>query len=504
MKTVERTARLRVELDGSAPEEGLRRRLSRIEVTGELSVPAQCELTFVGGSSGSFSPPAPGSRVRVFDPSATDPVFEGEVTAVEEVFGPGGERETRVRSYDLLHRLRKRQPVRSHREVTFADLVRELTADLGVSVRASEEGPVIPQVIQHRQSDWRLLREMGDRSGLYLDLRGDVVRVMTLEGEGEPVELTYGEDLLDARVERNTDGALSSTEVLAWDPRRAAWHRERAADARSGRRSPAAAPATDVGGTGERSLTDELARDASTAASLGRGVLDRAAAGEVVLEGTADGRPEIRPGRPVRIRGLDDRLDGRYVAARVRHRVDEEAGYVTSFSTEPPPPPPRPAGATATVGVVTSVEDPEGLGRVKVRLPVLGDLETGWLQVVCPGAGTDKGLVALPAPEDRVLLLVPRADPTQGVVLGGLYGEESPPDDGVEGGAVRRYTFRTPGGQLLRLDDEEGLFRVENAAGTHLEAGPDRVVLHAGAELVIEAPGSAVSIRGRSIDFSRA
>jgi hypothetical protein len=93
-------------------------------------------------------------------------------------------------------------------------------------------------------------------------------------------------------------------------------------------------------------------------------------------------------------------------------------------------------------------------------------------------------------------------DPAQAIVLGGLYGMERPPDSGVEGGAVRRYTFVTPGGQRLRLDDG-GIVRLENSAGSFLELGPDRLWLHANTPLEMEAPGQAIVIRGRSIDFQQ-
>ena len=53
-------------------------------------------------------------------------LFEGEVTAVEHVFGADGGREVRVRAYDLSHRLRKRQQVRGHVHITARGLAEEL------------------------------------------------------------------------------------------------------------------------------------------------------------------------------------------------------------------------------------------------------------------------------------------------------------------------------------------------------------------------------------------
>jgi phage baseplate assembly protein gpV len=132
-----------------------------------------------------------------------------------------------------------------------------------------------------------------------------------------------------------------------------------------------------------------------------------------------------------------------------------------------------------------------------------------------------KGVIALPEVDDRVLVLFVNGDPAQAVVLGGLYGTQSPPDAGVEDGAVRRYTVVTPGGQRVQLDDARETVRIENSDGDFLQLSPDelrmgdsngslieltpsRCLIHAATRLEIEAPGQSVVIRGHSIDFESA
>jgi phage baseplate assembly protein gpV len=205
----------------------------------------------------------------------------------------------------------------------------------------------------------------------------------------------------------------------------------------------------------------------------------------------------------VEVRGVAAALAGSYVLTAVTHTCDARKGFVSQIDTTPPPSRARATGAAASLGVVTQLDDPERLGRVRVSLPAYGDLETDWLGVLAAGAGAGKGLVALPDVGDQVLVLFAHEDTAQGVVLGGLYGVAGPPDAGLEDGAVRRYTLLTPGGQRLRLDDDRQLVRIENSDGSYLELAPDRVRLHARRDLEIEAPGRAVVIRGQSIDFER-
>jgi phage baseplate assembly protein gpV len=124
--------------------------------------------------------------------------------------------------------------------------------------------------------------------------------------------------------------------------------------------------------------------------------------------------------------------------------------------------------------------------------------------VLCPGAGRGKGLVALPDVGDTVAIALPHADPAAGLVLGSLYGAVDPPDPGVEGDAVRRWSLRTSDGQSVVLDDAAHSIRLENRDGSFVELAPGAVQVKAKTDLVLDASGHAVTIRGRSVDLEHA
>ena len=98
-------------------------------------------------------------------------------------------------------------------------------------------------------------------------------------------------------------------------------------------------------------------------------------------------------------------------------------------------------------------------------------------------------------------MLCAGGDPAQGVVLGGLFGPKGLPDDVFGGGGVRRFSMRSPGGQVIRLDDSDRSVRLENSAGSFVEFLPNKVKLHAATDLEIEAPGRSVVIRGAKVNF---
>jgi len=493
-----------VEIDGRPVAEGELRTLGFARVKKLLSRPSQCELRFFEPSESFTGGIRVGAAIRVALARDGQEIFVGDVTAVEHVYEPARGREVRVRAYDVLHRLRKRQPVRSHVEVTVKDLARELLVEDGVTVRADEAGDLRKTIVQFRQTDLDLLVEAAAREGLYFALDGRSLRLLTLEGFGEPQPLQLGETLLEASIQVNGDGACRRVSTAAWDPWSAEAYHPRAETARSGRTARAEAAPDALHSSGEWMLCDETVQVEAEALAMAQAELDDRAAREVTLRGVTEGDARLKPGSIVDVSGVARELCGRYVLASVEHTIDAERGFVTEISTEPPVLPRRGWGTIVTVGVVTAVDDPEQHGRVKVSLPGYADVESEWAQVVIPAAGSEKGVLCLPDVGDHVVVLFARGDPAQAIVLGGVFGRAGLPDEAIDGGRVRRFTIRTAGNQVVRLDDSANLIRLQNSGGSFVELAPGTVRLHSAADLEISAPGKKVEISGAKIDFRRA
>lgn len=459
--------------------------LEEIYIAQELSLPAQCELTWFDRVEFKI-----GDSLTLQVGQET--IFDGQITAIEYVYPATGGRKVRVRGYDLLHHLRRRQGPKTHVQVTLADLARELS---GVLVNAHETGPTWGRIVQHRQSDLDLLIETAERCGLYFTLHGGELHVLSLKGFGDPIPLAMGDTLLEARVEVNGDGACRSVTALAWNPETAEPHSGEASAARLGREVTAEVPSDSAG---SRVLVGETLPSNAAAEALAQGELDLRMGREVTLWGIAEGDPRLAPGIPVDVQGLEDSVNGRHVLTSVVHTIDVRRGYVSEISTSPPAPR-RPRGSTdATLGVVTRVDDPDGLGRVQAKLPAYGDQETDWMPVVLPG----KGLVILPDVGEQVVVLFLHGDPNSGLVLGGLCGSRE--DWGVEGASVKRYRVGTPGGRKVLLDDVRNVIRIEDGSGSYVELSPEKFRVHSAVDLTVEAPGRAVVLRGRTVDFEQA
>jgi len=126
------------------------------------------------------------------------------------------------------------------------------------------------------------------------------------------------------------------------------------------------------------------------------------------------------------------------------------------------------------IGLVTDLDDPEKLGRVKVKFPTLADQESDWARLVSPMAGKDRGQFFRPEVGDEVLVAFELGDVRRPYVLGSLWSQTDtpPPDDGQA--AKNNWRFiKSRSGHVVKLDDTQGKEKIEIIASD----GKRKVVL---------------------------
>src|SRR4051812_12479074 len=138
------------------------------------------------------------------------------------------------------------------------------------------------------------------------------------------------------------------------------------------------------------------------------------------------------------------------------------------------------------VAVVTDVKDPDGQGRVKVKLPWAPDADGGtyevWARLATLMGGNNRGSWFVPDPEDEVLVGFEGGDPRRPYVLGGLWnGSDSPPESMDGSGRNTIKALRSRNGVKVTLDDEDGQEQMilETPAGQKvtLKDGPGAILL---------------------------
>lgn len=108
------------------------------------------------------------------------------------------------------------------------------------------------------------------------------------------------------------------------------------------------------------------------------------------------------------------------------------------------------------IGVVTNLDDPKKLGRIKVRLHWReNEDDTYWARVATLMAGPDRGSFFLPEPGDEVLVAFERDDIRHPFIIGALWnGQDKPPEpDYTEENNIRK--IKTRAGHEIIFDDDK-------------------------------------------------
>ena len=109
------------------------------------------------------------------------------------------------------------------------------------------------------------------------------------------------------------------------------------------------------------------------------------------------------------------------------------------------------------VGIVTNVQDPNKLGRIKVQLPRLpGGPETDWARVAQPAAGAGRGFYWLPEVGDEVLIAFELGQANRPYVLGALWNGKDKPMDGAYADDNTTRMIQTKSGHKIVLCDKSG------------------------------------------------
>lgn len=106
--------------------------------------------------------------------------------------------------------------------------------------------------------------------------------------------------------------------------------------------------------------------------------------------------------------------------------------------------------------LVTELNDPQKLGRVKVKFPWFDpDMESEWCRVRQFYAGNAYGAFFIPEVGDEVLVAFIHGDMRLPIILGGLYnGQDKPPS--YHANDKDEKMIRTKGGHRIIFDDTSG------------------------------------------------
>lgn len=546
MSAKEFTLQASVEIDGSQLAPDLVPTLEQVVVDDHLHLPDTFVLSFrdLDRKVLSKAKVQIGSQVRI---SGTPlggelplPLLSGEVTSIEADYDALGARAT-VRGYDHSQRLHRGRRTATYRNVKDSDIATQVARRAGIKVGTIDDSRTTHEhVSQANLSDWEFLqaraREIGFEVAVAdgkLDFRKPTASSdAPTDGDFDsknPLQLVFGQDLLEFRPRITSSEQVKEVKVRGWDP---AKKQGLVGSAPAGTTSAklTVTPGDLAAKFGDptyvavdRSLSTQNGVDAAAAA-----IAEQIGSSFAEADGVARGNPKLKAGTAVSVSVVADEFAGGYTLTHTRHVFDQD-GYRTHLEvsgrqersilglTSMAGSNGGSAGASSkifgvVVGIVTDNNDPDKLGRVKVKFPWLADdYESFWSRLVQLGAGPDSGGMFIPEVDDEVLVGFEHGDISRPYVIGGLWNGKDKPrlgDDLFDHGKVKRRGFVSRRGHRFVFFDDPGqsgiaMLTADGNVKLALKETGSEVHLVCKGKVVVEAQGNvditskgSVSIEG--------
>jgi uncharacterized protein involved in type VI secretion and phage assembly len=292
---------------------------------------------------------------------------------------------------------------------------------------------------------------------------------------GAGPELKLGDNLVILRPCLAATHQADEYTVKAWDPKGKKEIKStvspNAALNQGGMTNTGGAAAKVAFGAASAVLTDQPATTVDEAQAMATGLGNDLARVFVEAEGMCYGDPRVLAGYKITIQGVGTRFSGKYFVTSATH-VYNAQGYETRFTISGRQPNTlshllsagdgRAAGMMhgLVTGMVTNLNDPDNLGRVKVKYAWLGEIESDWVRIATPMAGAERGFYYLPEINDEVLVAFEHGDANRPYIVGMLWSStDAPPKPNSEvssGGVVNERIIKSRSGHVIILDDTDG------------------------------------------------
>ena len=216
-----------------------------------------------------------------------------------------------------------------------------------------------------------------------------------------------------------------------------------------------------------------------------------------------------------RVGNLSEESLGNFIIIEITHEVSQGSYYKNRFKAIPatikalPSPKVRMPLAETQMATVLSNADPEGKGRVRVRMNWQTDgMQTGWVRVMTPDGGSssdvksNRGFVFIPEVGDQVLLGFRHGDPARPYVLGSLFNGTTG-RGGLEGNHMKSLTTRS--GHTIKLNDSLSSLgiTIKDIKGNsiHIDSVGDDIIINAKRNITINA-GETFTVNAREMEVN--
>ena len=457
-----------------------------------------------------------GKRIQIKRREANSFLFVGVVTKVNACRENLDSGEVRVSGYSTTYLLENGESCHSWLGRTLGEIVRELCAKAGVQAQVEpEHDKPVGYVCQYRESDFTFIRRLAKKYQEWLYYDG--------------VKLVFGMPRKPKAVKLEFDTTLTSFEMgvqtLARPARVFSYLSKH--DHSMAENTPNKPSGLDRLGSKAFQASMEMFKEPALQYAHSRvhymqememyvrKKQEAEAAESHYVVGTSE-EAGLTVGSVVRITSpFGERMGslakaslGEYLIVDIEHSVGEGNYYANRFRAVSsgvrslPLPDVDLAVAETQMARVTSNADPEGKGRVQVRMNwQAGNMHTDWIRVMTPDGGgnrdgveTNRGFVFIPEVGDHVLVGFRHGDPNRPYVMGSLFNGRTGKGGG-EGNCCKSICTRS--GISIAFDDDSRALTLSDPSGNMvLMDGQGHMELNAPNGIVMNASRIAMNTGG--------
>jgi phage protein D len=533
-----------VKIDGSPLDAAVERLIEQVVVDNQVLLPDTFLIVFNDRERDVLgkSRIKVGSKVEIngtaLGSQQAESLISAEVTSLGAEYQAGQSR-IMVRGYDPSHRLHRGRVTATYVNQKDSDIARAVAGRNSLDVGTIDDsGEVHEWVCQANLSDWEFLTGRAHQIGFEVTVsdgkfhfrKPPAASEAPADGDYDsknPLQLVFGQDLLQFRPRVTSAGQVSSVQVWGWDRT----EKKALVGSAAAQTTSASLPAkpADLAATFGSQTYSVVNRPQSTQAgadATAAAVAEQIASAFAEADGTARGNPRLKAGAAVSVSAVATQFAGQYTLSQTRHVFDEE-GYRTEFRVNG-----RAersllgltggwsAGtgsgggnpvAGLVIAIVTNNNDPSQLGRVKLKFPWLSDsFESDWAPMSQLGAGPKSGAVFLPEVDDEVLVGFDHGDMSRPYVIGGLHNGVDKPvlgEDLFDNGKVKRRGIVSRNGHHLIFfegPDESGIALITGQDQIRIALNDTKIELHikSKGKVLIESGGDMKLSAQGSLELS--
>ena len=442
--------------------------------------------------------------------AANTPIFVGMVTNVQ-LHREGSDFGCIIVSgYSATYRMETAHSCFSWNDTTIGDVVKKLCAEAKVQL---ELNPAFKEtkdfICQYEESDFDFIRRLAHQYQEWMYFDGTKLIFGKPRKLADPIRLEYGTTLSSLDIGLQTLARSEQVfsyhsgadrEMQRMTPDQAIGHDKLSGEAFRASLGMFSKPA-------RQHALPRISDESELINYMGRKQAAETAETHYI---TAESQvPTLRVGSVVslyssfleRVGNLSEESLGDFIIIEITHEVSQGSYYKNRFKAIPatikamPSPKVRMPLAETQMATVLSNADPEGKGRVRVRMNWQTDgMQTGWVRVMTPDGGSssdvksNRGFVFIPEVGDQVLLGFRHGDPARPYVMGSLFNGTTG-GGGLEGNHMKSLTTRS--GHTIKLNDSLSSLgiTIKDIKGNsiHIDSVGDDIIINAKRNITINA-----------------